>query len=81
MAIGDKNIIPYFCDMGKTLHWGKTGMTFGRVLDSSSRAGPDKKTVEMKCSNFLANSISRESPVLPIKARVLFASFGIKVFS
>lgn len=67
--------------MGKTLHWGKTGMTFGRVLDSSSRAGPDKKTVEMKCSNFLANSISRESPVLPIKARVLFASFGIKVFS
>lgn len=51
MAVADQNIIPYFSDLGKILHWGNIGMAFGRVLDSSSRAGPEKKKkigIEMK---------------------------------
>lgn len=81
MAIADQNIIHHFCDQGKIPQRGKTRMAFGMVLHSFSRAGPEKKKVELKWSNLMAHFLNRESPVLPIKARVLFSSLGIKIFS
>lgn len=56
-------------------------MEFGTLLGYSSKAGPEKNETKLKCSDFLVNFISRESPILPIKSRVLFDSLGIDVFS